>query len=57
MRWKASLAYDAFELAAVGNSEVAITPSAIFTEGIVYVFLPFVILKSRYNSELAISGT
>ena len=38
-------------------SEVEITPSATFTAGIVTVLLPIVALNSRYNSDLAISGT
>ena len=39
------------------NKEVEITPSAIFTAGIVTTFFPIVALNSRYNSDLAISGT
>ena len=59
IRWKASSPNAGLALPKVllTNSEVEITPSAIFTAGIVTSFLPIVALNSRYNSDLAISGT
>ena len=59
IRWKASSPNAGLALPNVlfTNSEVEITPSAIFTAGIVTTFFPIVALNSRYNSDLAISGT
>ena len=59
IRWKASSPLAGLALPNVCPiiSEVEITPSATFTAGIVTVFLPIVALNSKYNSDLAISGT
>ena len=59
MRWKASSPLAGLALCSVfsTNSDVEITPSAILTAGIATVLLPIFALNSRYNSDLAISGT
>ena len=58
-RWKASSPLAGLALPKVWptSSEVEITPSATFTAGIVTSFFPTLALNSKYNSDLAISGT
>jgi len=56
-RWNLSLEAVGLALAALAKASVAITPSATLMSGILMLFLPIVVLKRRYSSDLLMAGT